>query len=151
MSNYESSDDTTLPLLTQPETDIEIPTETTTTHGTDISALDMQTSTSSLSEFSNWLSSGALAKHELRPCYHVLNRGRRLKLKTIAFRIDLINIILQLKPHSFLSSILTADVCVEKCQSTYPTYMNQPRKWNHAVVAKCICEIDTIINEARKW
>ena len=124
MANYESSNDTTLPLLTQPETNIEIPTETTTTQDMGVSALDMQTSTSSLSDISNTLSSGAPPNHELHSCYHVLNGGRRLKLKTVAFCIDLINKILLLKPHTFLPTILTADVCVEKWYSTYNAYMN---------------------------
>ena len=68
----------------------------------------------------------------------------------MAFRIDLINKIWYLKPHSFLQSILTADVRVEKRYSTYAAYMKQPRKWNRTVVAKVICEIDTIISEARR-
>ena len=86
MADDESRNDSGLPLLTHPETNIIIPLENTTAHGTDLLALDTQTSMSSLSEISSSIS-GTIAKHELHPCFDVLNGGRRLKLKNMAFRI----------------------------------------------------------------
>ena len=72
-----------------------------------------------------------------------------IKTEEYGISIDLINKILYLKPHSYPPSIITADVRVEKWYSKCAAYMKQPRKWNRAVVAKTLCEIDTLITEAR--
>ena len=83
------------------------------------------------------------------PYYAVLNGGRRSLLKNMGFRIELLNSILVLEQSSYLPEELCNEPHVKRWFSIHTAYLKAPRKWNRAIMAKAICEFDSIMKESQ--
>ena len=79
------------------------------------------------------------------PYYAVLNGGRRSLLKNMEFRIELLHSILALNSSTYLPKELCDEPHVQRWFSTHTAYLKAPRKWNRSIMAKAICEFDSIM------
>ena len=83
------------------------------------------------------------------PYYTVLNGGRRSLLKNMEFRIELLHSILALNSSTYLPKELCDEPHVQRWFSTHTAYLKAPRKWNRSIMAKAICEFDSIMKESQ--
>ena len=83
------------------------------------------------------------------PYYAVLNGGCISLLKNMEFRIELLNGILALESSSYLPKELCDKPHVKRWCSIYTAYLMAPRKWNREIMAKAICEFDSIMKESQ--
>ena len=131
-----------IPLLThsEPEPDVENTSKNNSVNSSDLCIVDGQTSILSITSVGT---DGitTLASHFKHPCYAVLNSGRRTQLKTMPYRINLIDSILALAPSSFLPSMLSTAQNVKQWYYKYTIYMKMPRNWKRAIMAHAICEL----------
>ena len=141
-----------LPLLPDTSVNVTVPNPNRTSNSTIRISEDNNTSVSSISTSFGTCHPVSTVDHApylSHPCYTVLNGGRRNLLKNMKFRIELLNSILAMAPGSYLPSNLCDESHVIRFFSTYKAYLKAPRKWNRAVMARAICEFDSIMKEAQ--
>ena len=153
-SDDESFSQPLLPECDAPSSDLSVGDTNTnlTTKTNNPTDRENQTTVSSLTTVGICQPTVSIVDHKpylSHPYYAVLNGGRRTLLKNMDFRIGLLNSILALEPSSYLPNEICNEPHVKRWVSLHKVYLKAPRKWNRAIMAKAICELDSILKESQ--